>query len=416
MMSVATVSPTRRPLVQKFQQAGQVEAVAMTDLYPKAAGYVKSIHCDIGDVVKADQVLLEIDVPELAQELAYKDASLQQARALHAQALAGVKEAEANLKANPTQVALAAAEARRAAADRAFRDQESARYSDLASRSATTAQLAEEKASQAREAAAAFEGAEAKQKAVSDQKIVLEAKLEAARGEVQANAAKIKLAEADLERTRVMFDYAKLKAPFDGVIIRRNMDEGAYVRTPGSDRATPLFTLARTDRVRVVLHVPEREVLAIQPGCRAAIELSALGKEVAEGRVARTSRALNDQKTMRVEIDVENPKGRLYPGMYGRVTVYLREVADALTVPAGAIDSLNGSPCVVVVEGGVAHRIPVETGIDDGKVVQILSGLKGHERIVTSNKGEITEGQPLATGTPGAPSVAQQADQARDGA
>jgi len=398
-LTVATVVPTRRDLVRTFEQPGHVEASAVTDLYPKVAGYVKTVHCDIGDTVKADQVLLEVDVPELTQELAYKEAALEQTRAEATQAEAGVKEAEANLAAHVTHVALATADTRRFAADRAFRDQEAARYNDLAARSATTSQLAQEKAAQSRAAAAALEGAEAKLKAVDQEKLVLASKLDAAQAEVRASAARIKVAEADRDRTRIMFDYARMRAPYDGVIISRSVDEGAYVRSPSSDRATPIMTLARMDRVRVVLQVPEREILAIRVGSRATVALDALGERRAEGKVARTSRALGAQKTMRVEIDVANPEGLLYPGMYGHTTVYLEEVANALTVPAGAIDSVDGRACVVTVSRGVAHRIPVTTGLDDGKVVQILDGLSGTERIIVSNKGEIAEGQAISDST-----------------
>ncbi len=101
-----------------------------------------------------------------------------------------------------------------------------------------------------------------------------------------------------------------------------------------------------------------------------------LGEIQAEGKVARTSRALNDQKTMRVEIDVDNPDGRLYPGMYGHATVVLQEVSNALTVPASAVDSVDGQPCLIAVDKGVAHRLTVKTGFDDGHVVQILNGLQ----------------------------------------
>src|SRR5262249_55618208 len=158
-------------------------------------------------------------------------------------------------------------------------------YADLAARNATTAQLAQEKASQARAAVAAAEGAEAKRKAVADEEAVLAAKLEAARAELQTRSARGKAAEADREKTRVMFDYARMRAPFDGIVIRRNLDEGAYVRSPSSDRSTPIFTLARTDRVRVVLRVPEREVTAVRPGCRATVVLDALGGAAVEGKV-----------------------------------------------------------------------------------------------------------------------------------
>jgi RND family efflux transporter MFP subunit len=187
-----------------------------------------------------------------------------------------------------------------------------------------------------------------------------------------------------------------VKAPFPGIITHRNVDTGAFVNSAGSGRGEPLFTLARVDKLIVILRLPEKEAGMVRQGCKAHMTITALDGLVVEGTVSRFSRVLDDKsRTMRVEIDIDNKSGTVYPGMYGPVKVVLREMPDALTVPAGAVYAVGGKTFVVQVRGGKAYRIPVVTAYDDGLIVQIESGLKGNEEIVVSNKGQLAEGQPV---------------------
>lgn len=395
-ITVQTVTPKRQTLTVTFAQPGSTVPIEQVDLYAKVTGYVKEVGVDIGESVKADETLLSLDVPDLEEDLAYKQALVRQAQAEREQADAGVKAAQAALGAWDSAWAQSLADVKKSASDLQFRQQQARRYAELAKQEATTPELAEEKAEQAEAAASAHDSALAKQLAVKADKATLEAKLTAAKADLKAKSARIDVAQADVERTRVNLGFAAVKAPFPGIITHRNVDPGAFVNSAGSGRGEPLFTLARVDKLIVILRLPEKEAGMVREGCKAHMSITALDGKVVEGTVSRFSRVLDDKsRTMRVEIDIDNKSGTVYPGMYGPVKVVLREMPDALTVPAGAVYAVGGKSFVVQVRDRKVYRLPVVTGYDDGVVVQIESGLKGNEEIVVSNKGQLAEGQPV---------------------
>jgi RND family efflux transporter MFP subunit len=396
--SVQTVSPERRPLVVKFEQPGIVEASESAALYSRASGYVRSVNVDIGDKVRADQVLLEVYVPELAQDLALKKALLTEAKTAVLQSKAGVAAARGALDSHTSQLALAQADLRKAESDFEFRRREHGRYAELAAKNASTAQLLDERYLVLRTAESACASAEARLKAVENEKVVLKARVASAEADEMKAEARVQVAEADRDKTNTIFDYANLKAPFDGVVTRRTVDVGEFVASPGSDRATPLFTLERIDPVTIVLRVPEKEVPAVHLGNRATVRLDGLQHRELSGSVTRLSQSLDPKsRTMRVEIDVANADGSIYPGMYGAVSLILADLDDALTVPAAALYSRDGELFVFQVRDDRVVRTKVRTGYDDGRVVQILEGLTGDENVIISNKGELSEGELVRT-------------------
>lgn len=393
-LAVQTILPARKDLVVKFEQSAPVIAFEEADLYAKVTGYVRQVNVDIGDTVEEDQTLLDLDVPDLVQELEYKATLVRQADAEKEQAAAAVQVADAALVLWQSQLVKAEAEVKKAAKEQQFREQQVQRYAGLAARDATTPELAAEKREQYNAAVAAHESALAERQAVQAERSVLTARLEAARAELRTRQRKVDVAQADRARSQVALEFAQIKAPFAGVITRRNVDDGAFVNSASSGRGEPIFSLARVDKVTVVLRVPEKEVSAVKKGSRATIQLEALAGHEVQGLVARFSRALEEKsRTMRVEIDVDNSAGAVYPGMYGAVTLVLREIKNALTVPAAAVYSVDSGVYVIQSRNKQAHRIPVRTGCDDGVVVQILEGLTGDEEIIVSNKGQIAEGQ-----------------------
>lgn len=396
-VSVQTVVPERRDLVMKFQQPGIVEAAASADLFSRVSGYVKSVNIDIGDTVEAGQMLLEVDVPELDQELAYKDALVGQAEAEVVQIRTAVDVAQGALDTHASQLELAVADVKKADADRNFRKREFERYAALAADNTGSKQVADEKELAYLSSRSAYDSAVAKHRAVQMDLVILKAKLASTNADVKTKDAKVAVAKADREKTRVLAEYAKLKAPYSGTITRRHVDPGEYVHSPSSDKATPLFTISRTQSVTVVMRVPEKEVPLVRLGNPVSMRFDALKSEVIAGRVTRMAKSLDEKtRTMRVEIDVKNPDDKLYPGMFGSVTLVLSDVKDALTVPASALYGTGEGLFVVTVTDGATRRVRVETGYDDGRVVQIVSGLSGDEDVVVSNKGNLADGQTVA--------------------
>jgi RND family efflux transporter MFP subunit len=198
------------------------------------------------------------------------------------------------------------------------------------------------------------------------------AALDRALSEVAAAITAIDVARADAGHARAMLGYTRIEAPFDGVVVRRNVDTGDMTQ-PGADRP-PLFVVARSDIITIAVDVPEAVAVAVDPGDRATVKLQAMNGRVVEGKVSRISWALDPKtRTIRIEIDLPNPNGRLRPGLYAYATIVAEEHRDVLTVPATAIVEEGGKARCVVVADGKAARRPVVLGLNDGTRAEVVS-------------------------------------------
>jgi RND family efflux transporter MFP subunit len=221
-----------------------------------------------------------------------------------------------------------------------------------------------------------------------------QAALESARADVGAAAAAIEVAEADARHAQALLGYAKIQAPFDSIVTRRNVNTGDLTQ-PGADQP-PLFIVAQSDIVTIRVDVPEAFAVAVNPGDRAEVKLQEMKGKTIEGKVTRTSWAVDTKvRTLRVEIDIPNPGSNLLPGLYAYATIVAEEHKDVLTVPTTAvIIEKEKSFCVVVVEGKAARR-PIEIGLSDGTRTEIVRGLDGGEAVVKANAASLTDGQPV---------------------
>jgi len=208
-----------------------------------------------------------------------------------------------------------------------------------------------------------------------------------------------------------------VRAPFDGVVTKRWVDRGAMVKDP----AIPLLTVMRTDTVRVLVDIPERDVPLLNAteqnpnpdgkGDPAELRLPALGARIFSGHITRIASALDPAtRTMRAEVHLDNRQGVLRPGMYGTAMVLLDQRDSALTVPSTALVRRGDKVelfYVADVKGepprGVARRLEVELGLDDGKRVEIRSGLTGKELIIAKGNGVVREGDTVVAVSPQEP-------------
>jgi RND family efflux transporter MFP subunit len=183
-------------------------------------------------------------------------------------------------------------------------------------------------------------------------------------------------------------------APFDGIITRRDVDTG-HLTKPGADTA-PLFVAARSDLVTISVSIPEKYSTEVKPGDRALIQLPAMKGRTVEGKVTRTAWALDSKsRTIRAEIDIPNPSGKLRPGLYVYATVVVDERKDALTIPTTAVIQDQSKSLCVVVSNGKALRKLIETGLSDGTRTEVVSGLNESEFVVKANASSLSEGQPV---------------------
>ncbi|HXG08503.1 MAG TPA: efflux RND transporter periplasmic adaptor subunit [Gemmataceae bacterium] len=445
---VNTVFPRKKTLVRTLDQPGSIEPYAQVELYAKASGYLKMVAHDLtperaagliarplvglaaapglpaaagpaelaaatelaleqspekdhGSFVTAGELLLVIDAPELEQDISQKEAIWKQRVAELEAARTALTTFQAALQAAEAQKNQAEADVHRAAADHAYYSKQLARLQELVRRQTIAPEVADEKVHQVEAALAAWESSKAKLQAAQAELAVIASKLATAKSDLRVKEAQVHVAIEDLHRAEILAGYAAIHAPCNGVITHRDVDEGDFISNASSGQSRRLMTIAAIDRVKVVLQVPEREAVWVEPGAEAVIHVDARSGWQIKGRVSRIAHALDNQsRTMRVEIDLPNPDRKLKPGMYGQVSLTLQAIEGAWVIPATAVFSRGGENYVIQVENGIARRQRVHLLYDDGHEVAVAKVIRdrevpldGSEELVVSNKGELRDGQ-----------------------
>ncbi len=212
-----------------------------------------------------------------------------------------------------------------------------------------------------------------------------------------AATAKLDMATANLQRIETLLDFAKLTAPFSGIITKRWVDPGALVPAATSGSAAKnaaIVSLADFSKVRVEVAIPESEVRFIKSGLPVEITARELPGYAFDGRVTRFAYALDEgTKTMPTEIEVPNAEASLRPGMYVTVKIHLEERDDVLLIPSEAVVTEKDRLYVFTVTDSVARKTPVSIGFDDGIQVEIVDGLDAALPIVLAGKQTVSDGQ-----------------------
>jgi len=305
-----------------------------TDVYARASGYVKSLGGDVGDRVAAGKLLAEIDTPEIDAEIAKARASVDFARAEVAKDRVDLDLATATLK----------------------------RFEGFARTGGVTEQQLNEK----------------------------RAAVEQAKSALGASEASIAVADAEVKRLATLQEFERVAAPFDGVITARGYDLGALVG-PSSGKA--LFRVEKTDVLRVYVNVPQTHAPSVKVGGRATLVVRNFPGREFSGEVTRTASVLDPAtRTLRCEIDVPNPDGALFSGMYGEVRLPVATPRAPLLVPTSAPQFGADGTTVWIVEGDRARARKVETGRDFGMEIEVLSGLAPDDLVIRNPGDRLADG------------------------
>jgi RND family efflux transporter MFP subunit len=394
------------PFVEKLELRGaSVHGYETTDVMSKLAGYVAKIHdvgggpADIGSAVKAGDVLVELFVPEMLDEMDEKTAEFRQAEAAVRQAAAAVKEAEAEVATRVAEVQQAVAMEHQKRAMVSYRQKQL----DRVSRLVKTGVVDEESQIEAKfaldvaraefvagpENSVFYPGvriAEARSRAAVAAKDRSEADLALAEG-------KVNVADAMIAKLKTMQQYSKIKAPFSGIVTRRMVDHGAFVRPPSNSGAMPLFTITRVDKVRVVVSVPNTKAVKVEKGQSVVLDRIGGLKGVAiQGNVSRIADVLEKgSRMMRIEVDMQNPavdvftkeKIALRPGLYGTVNVEVNEYEAISVVPTKSVatDS-DGRDFVVAIRDGNPVKQIVEIVFDDAVTIGLSKGVRNGDQVL----------------------------------
>lgn len=407
-VTVEVVTPKPGGIDRVCTQPGTVEPIASADLYAKVSGYLLEQHVDIGSRVETGKVLAQLHVPEAEKQVQRDAAEVRRAEAKQGQATAAISTAEAELRAAAATIALTRAEQKSKSSYRAYRAKQRDRLRDLLTQQAIDAKLVDEQEDQYEAALGAELAAGEAVNAARQREAAATAKVEQARADLKFAEAEVAVAKAQHERSSVLLEYTVIKSPYTGVVTRRGFHPGEFVKSAdaGGERV-PVFTVERTDVMRLVVQVPDRDVPYVSAGDPAAVAIDALpGAKLqspggGEPVVSRSAESEDTHsRSMRTEVDLGNPDGRIRRGMYGKVTLRLQTGAPAaVRVPSAALvgKAEGGKATVRVVRGDKIHTVPVAFGSDTGMDVEILSGLATGDRVVVRTSGPVTDGSVVTT-------------------
>ncbi|HWB10653.1 MAG TPA: efflux RND transporter periplasmic adaptor subunit [Pirellulales bacterium] len=402
---VEVAKPHRGGIARTTTQPGTVMSFESARLFSKVSGYLKQqiLHgemVDIGTHVKKGDLLAVIDMPELEKEVQRDEAEVEQAKAHIVQAKAHVESAKADYEAAEALIGEREADVEHADSTLNYRVKQYERIYKLVQDKAVDAKLLDEAEEHRDAAKAGLSSAKASVVSAKAGATAAHAKIDQAEADLEDAKAKLEVAKATLEKDRVFLDYTQIYSPYNGVVTFRGFFPGEFINARDQGGMTPLLTVDRIDKMRVVLQVPDLDVPYVNKGDEASVEIDALPGRKFPGHVARVSNSEDPQtRTMRTEVDLENDKNLLRDGMYGKVTIFLEKASDALSVPSGALvgESESGKGTVYVVRGGKAHKVEVTTGADDGIHTEIISGLNPEDDVVVKViRGAISNGIAVA--------------------
>jgi membrane fusion protein (multidrug efflux system) len=232
------------------------------------------------------------------------------------------------------------------------------------------------------------------QKQASD--LIVPQAVDNAEGRLAMAKAGIEMARANLERTDILLGYARVTAPFAGIVTMRFVDPGAFIpaATSGSAAQTAaIVIIADFNTVRAQVALPEAEAALAQVGQPVKLAVEGLPGKIFEGKISRMSYALDEAtRTMLVEADLTNADLTLRPGMYATVKVGVEKHTDARLIPIEALVMEKANAFAFVADGGRAKKTAIKIGFNDGAKVEVLNGLTGSEAVIFVGKMTLADG------------------------
>jgi len=397
-ISVKPVTVTQQQIQRTTSQPATVHAYYEAEIRAKTGGYVKEVRADIGDYVEAGAPLAIIDVPEMEKQRQVLEARIIRYQSEVKRARAGVELAKANVQSAQAKAAQARSEMSSVEASVAAAEAEFDRTQDLVQRQSLESRVLDEVRKRRDSERARAEAVNSSIRSAEADVTVAEAKATSAEADVEAAQAETAIAQRELEKLDVLLDYATLKAPFAGIVSHRAVDPGDLVRESSEvGKGEPLFVVSQVDKVRVRIPLPEVDAAMINPGDQVSLTFPSFpAEEPVVAEVTRSSGSLDPStRTMIVEADIDNPQGKLIPGMFGQATVTSSTQAVANMLPARAIRfGENGDAHVYVVDSNdTVSVVAITTGVDNGHSIEVKSGLESGQTVVDAHLQRFSDGQ-----------------------
>jgi membrane fusion protein, multidrug efflux system len=336
---IEVVKVVEQPLNVVLSLPGELTPYETVALYSRVNGFVRTIRVDRGSRVKSGEEIAVLDAPEL-----------------------GAQKAEAQSKLQSAEAQLAAVRSKAEAT--------SSTYDKLKAASATPGVVA------------------------GNDLIVAQKAVESDQGQITAAQQNVEAARQALKSVSDMEDYLRIAAPFAGVVTERNVHPGALVGPAGgSGSGAPIVRIVSTNRLRLVIPVPEAYTAGMASGTVLKFSVTAYPGQTFSGAVSRVSQTVDvSTRTMAVELDVNNADGRLAPGTFCQVQWPVHRTAPSLLVPSGSVANTTGRTFVIRVRGGRTEWVDVNTGLASGPLIEVFGDLKPGDEIALRGTDELRAG------------------------
>jgi RND family efflux transporter MFP subunit len=208
-----------------------------------------------------------------------------------------------------------------------------------------------------------------------------------------AGNTQVQSSRANVDRLVQLTGFERVYAPFNGVITSRDIDVGQLINA-GAGAGAQLFQEAQVQTLRVYVSIPQVDSRGAKPGVPAQIALAEYPGKTFTGHIVRTAHTIDpNTRTLLVEIDVDNRKGQLTPGAYGEVTLHLNTGVASMVVPVPAMIFRTQGLQLATVVNGKAKLVPITIGQDDGRVIQVVSGLPADAEVIQNPPDSILDGE-----------------------
>ena len=330
---------------------GDLQAVIESPIFARADGYLKTRFSELGDHVKAGQVMAELETPELDQQIV-------QARATLAQSQSAVKELQADLDL--------------ARANRDLSKLTRDRWRNLLQKGVVSRQEGDEKQADL---------------AVKDAQV---AKVDATLGTAQDT---IHASQANLARLEQMKAFARVTAPFDGLVTARLVDVGVLINAGNGGATKEMFRVAQIQPLRIFVNVPQTYVAQIHAGQPAELRVQERPGQVFPARVSHISSSLDPtSRAMLAILVTPNPDATLFPGMYAQVRFSGANAKPILRIPGDAVILGTVGPRVATVGADhIVHFKNIAIGLDLGSEVEVTSGLSPGTLVISNPTDAVQE-------------------------
>ena len=337
-VAVEVVRVIEQPLDVPLSLPGELTGFQSVAIFPRVSGFVKTVAVDRGSRVRAGDLLATLEAPELVAQRA---------------------EAQSKLQAAEAQLAAARSKA----------DADKTTFERLKSASATPGVVA------------------------GNDVVLAERTAESSASQALALQQSVEAARQALNAIRDMEGYLRITAPFAGVVTERNVHPGALVGPSNSPSAPPPLRLVDSNRLRLVVQVPEAYTAAMTPGADVPFTVAAFPGQRFSGKIARIAQAVDvTSRTMAIELDVANSDGKLSPGTFCQVRWPVRRAGASLFVPSTSIATTTDRTFVIRVRNGKTEWVDVKTGLTVGALIEIFGDLRPGDEVARRGTDELRPG------------------------